>query len=255
MSLSRTALRLVVIEALKGATMAGARVFDSRMDDLSPDQFKGDELPTALVFTDQDSGEALSKQNGGPPFRRQVEVTVELGMTQRVRSEAEEGADPEYLILYPNTDARLEAALDMFEFQVMRRLEYADDAVPILFRRLWRVMKYECHRQVFDETGVKVACRLLTLVCDGGDDRVVTYNLAGVQPTGYDILPEPLRSVANALPVGGYGRSVCDSIAAAIGTLTLPQFEGMDSVVDAGNSTQGDVPSTEQQLKIDVDTI
>lgn len=254
MSLARTALRLVAIEALKGATMAGGRVFDSRMDDLSPDAFTGDELPTALVFTDQDAGDAFSKQNGGPPFNRQTELTIELGMTQRVRTEEEEGADPQYLILYPNTDARLEAALDLFEFQVLRRLQYADDALPILFRRFWRITKYECHRQVFDESGVKVACRMLTLVCNGGDDRVLTYNLGAAQPTGYDVLPEPLRSVATALPVGGYGRGVCDAIAAAVGTLELPQFAGMDVTYDAGNTTPGDVTSTEERGIIDVAT-
>lgn len=255
MSLARTALRLTVVEALKDATMAGKRVFDSRMDDLSPDQFSGDELPTAIVLTDMDAGDALSKQNGGPPFHRHAEVSVELGMTQRVRTDDEESSDPEYHIFYPNTDARLEAALDLFEFQVLRRLEESDDALPILFRRFWRITKYECHRQTFDETGVKVACRLLTLTCHGSSDQVRKFNLAGAQPTGYDVLPEPLRSVAGTLPNGSYGRDVCDSIAAAIGTLTLPQFTGMDTTVDAGNSTSSDVPSTEEQLKIDVETL
>lgn len=254
MSLSRTALRLVVIEAIKGATMAGARVFDSRMDDLSPDAFAGDELPTAIVFTDQDSGDALSKQNGGPPFNRHTELTIELGLTQRVRTEAEEGVDPQYLILYPNTDARLEAALDLFEFQVLRRLQYSDDALPATFRRFWRITKYECHRQVFDESGVKIACRLLTLVCNGGDDRVQIYNQGQAIPTGYAALPEPLRSVANALPGGTYGRDVCDAIAAAIGTLSLPQLSGLDTTFDGGNTTQGDVPSTEEHGTIDVAT-
>jgi hypothetical protein len=255
MSLVRTALRLVVIESLRDATVLGKRIYDSRMDDLSPDDFKGDEAPIAIVMTDKDEGDALSAQNGGPPFGREIELSIEIGVTQRVRSPAEEGADPEFLIIYPNTDARLEALLDMIEFQVMRRLQYVDEPAPTLFRRFWRIRKYDCHRQIMDEAGVKIACRVLTLNCYSGDDRILIYNACGTQPAGYDVLPDPLASVCKLMPAGSDGKATCDMLAAAVDALTLPQFGGMDNVVDAGNNVQGDVPSTEVQTKVDVETV
>lgn len=250
MSLARTALRVLVVEALKGATMAGPRVFDSMMADLSPDLFKGDENPTAIVLTDKDEGDALSAQNGGPPFGRATELSIEMGMTQRVRAAGETDD-----LIYPNTDARLEAALDMFEFQVLRHLQYSDDELCILFRRFWRITKFDCHRQTFEDSSVKVACRLLTLHCFGGDERVLTRNIQAPLPVGFDLLPDPIRSVAQALPVGCSGHNVCNLILAAHSNLTLPEFKGIDTVFDGGNTTQGDVPSTEIEGTINVETL
>jgi hypothetical protein len=251
MSLVRTALRLVVIEALKDATIAGKRIFDSRMDDLSPDLFKGDELPTAIVLSDKDEGTALSEQNGGPPFGRSMELSIEIGMTQRVRTVLEEGADPEDVILYPNTDARLEAALDTFEFQVMRRLQYADDPLCVMFRRFWRIPKYDCHRQVFDETGTKVACRLLTLTCYGGDDQVKTYNTGqDTLPTGYNVLPDPLKSVCELMPVGSSGKGICDITSAALIALTLPPLDGVDIQVDGSLEDEGGADMVDVSIEI-----
>ena len=235
MSLTRTALRLVVLEAIKGATIADNRVFDSRMDDLAPDAFTGDELPTAILLTDKDEGSSLSEQNGGPPFMRETELSIELGMTQRVRNVSEEGAAPEEFLIYPDTDARLEAALDTFEFQIVRHLQYADTDLCILFRRFWRIMKYDCHRQVMDEVGVKVACRVLTLHCKSNDDRVIIYNsVTDTLPTGYNVLPDPLKSVCNLMPLGSGGRDICDIVSAAYTTLTLPPLEGVDIQASAG---------------------
>lgn len=248
MSLIRTALRLLAVEALKGATIAGSRVFDSRMADLSPDLFTGDHNLVILAMTDKDEGEQLSAQNGGPPFGRTAELSLELGMTERITQDGEEG------IIYADTDARLEAALDYMEFQVLRHLQYADTPLCILFRRYWRIIKFDCHRQILEETSVKLACRVLTLHCYSGDDLVITYNDAGPQPTGYDMLPEPLRSIAKLMPANSSGKDICDRIVAAITNLTASQFEGMDTTVDAGNTTQGDVPSTEEHATIDVET-
>lgn len=240
MSLTRTALRLVVIEALKDATIAGKRVFDSRMDDISPDAFIGDELPTAILLTDKDEGSALSAQNGGPPFAREIELSLELGMTQRVRSEAEDGAAAEDMLIYPDTDARLEAALDMFEFQIMRHLQYADNDLCILFRRFWRITKYDCHRQVLGETGVKVACRLLTLHCYGSDDQITIYNTDDTLPTGYDVLPDPLKSACKLMPDGSGGKNICDIVSAAFVTMTLPPLSGVDVQIVAGDDETSD---------------
>ena len=155
----------------------------------------------------------------------------------------------------PDTDARLEAALDLFEFQIIRCLQYSGNQLPIVFRRFWRITKYDCHRQMLDDTGVKIASRILMLTCLSGDDQVKIFNAAGTIPTGYDILSEPLRTIANLLPVGSSGRNICDLIVAASTNLVVPEFTGIDTTVDGGNAVEGDVPSTEFSGTIDVETL
>jgi hypothetical protein len=237
---------MLVVEALKGATMAGSRVFDSLMDDLSPDQFKGDEAPTAVVLTDKDEGSPLSAQSGGPPFGRSAELSIEMGMVRRVRSVAEGE-----LLIYPNTDARLEAALDMFEFQVMRHLQYADNDLCVLFRKHWRVMKYDCHRQIMDDSGEKLAVRILTLACYSGDDRVHVYNEGlDTLPTGVNKLPEPLRSVAALMPVNSSGLDICNLIIAAMDNLILPTLEGMDTQVSGSIEDEGGAEMVDVSIEI-----
>lgn len=240
MSIARTALRLVVVEAIKGATIAGQRVFDSRIEDIQPDQFKDDQLPTAILLTDRDEGDALSKQNGGPPFGREVELSFQLCLTQRIHSEDEDEADPSIAIVYPDTDARLEAALDIFEFQIIRRLQFDHDPACELFRRFWRIQKYESHRQTIEDASVKVAARLFSLHCYSSDDQVKTYN-TGIDdlPTGYNVLPDPLKSVCEIMPDDSASKNICDIMAAAVTNLVLPPLDGVDIQVDASLDDEG----------------
>lgn len=237
MTLARTALRLVVSAALKGTadarpTIAEGRVYDSRVSDLAPETVLADALPTVLLQTDEDEGEALSDQNGGPPFHRLIDLVIELGMVQAIQ----EGAD--YVVGYPDTDRRLEASLDLLEFQVMRRLGGEDpDPLSILFRKLVRIRKRSGHRQVTDEAGVKLACRMLTLTCELNDDRVQIYRTPAegspAPPTGLDLLPDPLRMVAKAMPAGSSELDTCTAIAAALNPpLALPAFTGIDATYD-----------------------
>lgn len=252
MTLARTALRLCAVACLEGIdgarpTIAEGRVYDSRMSDFGPEPFGEDARPTMILLTDDDDGEALSDQNGGPPFRRMMGLVIEMGMTLAIKDEAG------YSVGYPDTDSRLEASLDLLEFQVMRRLAYDHDPLPTLFRKLVRIRKSDCHRQVTDEAGLKLAARVLTLTCDVGDDRIAAYNTASTTPaipTGFDILPEPLRSVAKGLPAGSPGLEVCISIAAALSPLTVPPLRGFDMVV----TNENDAPEIEAPTDLPQDT-
>lgn len=235
MTLARTALRLAAINALQGAgpttgpTIANNRVYDSRVTDFSPETYADDAKPTVIVMTDSDEGEQLSKQNGGPPFHRLIDLVFEIGIVQAQK----DGTD--FVIGYPDTDARHEASLDILEFQLARRLAYDPDPSGVLFRKFVRPKKHESHRQVLDDAGVKIACRLMTWTCEVNDDQVIVYNTAATTPalpTGFDVLPEPLRSVAKALPSGSSGLDVCTIIAAALAApLTAPPLRGVDFTV------------------------
>lgn len=248
MTLVRTALRLATINALQGAdgnsgpTAANNRVYDSRITDLDPEAFEDDAKPTIIVLTDSDEGEQLSRQNGGPPFRRNIDLVFELGMIQKVRDDT--GFDLEY----PQTDAQLEAALDVLEFQIARRLGYDPDASCAVFRRFFRPQKRECHRQVMDDAGVKIACRLLTWTVDGPDDQVQVYNAANTPlPTGIAALPDPLKTIAGTLAPGSSGAQVVAAIAAALAPLTAPQLKGFDATSTANGAGDG-TPTVDQTL-------
>lgn len=232
MTLARTALRLCAAATLKGETIArptiaGERVYDSRVSDFAPESSLGDAKPSVIVMTDGDEGDALSKQNGGPPFIRMIDLIIEMGMVQTVKD------GPDYIVGYPDTDARHEASLDLLEFQIIRRLAYDPAPMSVLFRKFTRIRKHDCHRQVMDDSGVKIAARILTLTCEVNDDQVQIYNTAGDQPTGLAILPEPLRSVAQALPAGSPGLDICTVMAATLAPVIAPPLERIDFEYDA----------------------
>lgn len=251
MTLARTALRLCISAALKGTaddrpTIAEERIYDSRLSEYAPDTFGPDAKATVSILTDNDDGEALSRQNGGPPFKREIDVVLEIGMTVRINE------DGVFLIGYPDTDARLEAALDTLEFQIQRRLSDDPAPMPALFRSIARIWKATSHRQTLDGSAVKAACRLLTLTCQVEDDQVQRFNAAGVVPTGIEALPEPLRTVAQHLPEGSSGKQIVDTIAAALSGLTLPPFTGMDTIIDAADAVHDEGDDREVAVAVDV---
>ncbi|QDM26996.1 hypothetical protein FNL56_13400 [Tardiphaga sp. vice304] len=244
MTLARTALRLCVAACLKGSdgdrpTMAEGRVYDSRIAELSPESFCDDAKATVILMTDGDEGEALSAQNGGPPFKRMIDVVVEMGMVMALNDE--DG----YVVGYPDTDARLEASLDLLEFQIMRRLAYAPAPMSVLFRKFTRIRSHQNHRQVLDDSGVKIACRILTLTCEVNDDRVQVYQTDAL-PTGFAVLPEPLRSVALVLPDGSPGHDACVAIAAGLAPLAAPGLLNFDVKVTNPN----DAPDVEALIDL-----
>jgi hypothetical protein len=250
MTLVRTALRLATINALRGAnaasgpTIARNRVYDSRISDLAPESFSDDAKPSIIVLTDDDEGDALSDQNGGPPFRRLVNLVIEFGMVQRQEVKYEEDGVTKTAIVVgaPATDAEHESFLDLLEFQITSRLAYDPAEACFLWRQLARVWKEDCHRQTMEDSGVKLAARILTWQCEITDDTVDVRN-ADVDdvPTGLGLLPEPLRTVALALPSDSEERAVCDAIAAAIAPLSVPALEGVDMRIAVGDQEEDDL--------------
>lgn len=248
MTIARTALRLAAAQIIKGATgarptIAEGRVYDSRIADIQPETFSEDAKPIVIVLTDGEEGEQLSKQNGGPPFRRMVDLVLELAMVQKVA----DGAD--FVVGYPDTDARHEASLDFLEFQIMRELAIGQEPIAIQFRKIARIVKEDSHRQVMDDAGVKVACRVLTLVCDTVDDDLMIVNTADTALTGFNRLPEPLRTIAGLLPSGSSGFDICTVMAAALTPIAAPPLEDIAFRVDAGDEME---PSDMVDVSIEI---
>jgi hypothetical protein len=248
MTLVRTALRLATLNALRGAnaasgpTVARNRVYDSRISDLAPENFSQDAEPSIIILTDE--GDALSEQNGGPPFRRLINLVIEFGMvqTQEVKYEEDGVTKTEIVVGHPATDAEHEIFLDLLEFQIAKRLAFDPAEQSVLWRSLARVWKEDCHRQTMEDSGVKLAARILTWQCEVSDDTVVVYNPSQDDiPTGLDILPEPLRSVALALPAGEE-RDLCLSIAASLSPpLEVDPLDGVDMRIAVGDQEEDDL--------------
>lgn len=253
MTLARTALRLAAAQTLKGVTgsrptIAEGRVYDSRIADIEPETFSEDAKPIIIVLTDGEEGEALSKQNGGPPFRRMVDLVLEIAMVQRLPDEDQEGV---FVVGYPDTDARHEASLDFLEFQIMQALDRSTAPMAIVFRKIARIVKEDSHRQTMDDGSAKVACRIVTLVCDTVDDDVPIFQTGNV-PTGAAILPRSLQWVAAAMPTGTSGSDVIAALIAAMTPIEVAPLTGISFKVDA-NPANGGSAKSEGVVEIDVD--
>lgn len=117
MSLNRLALRTAAVEAIIGdlttfATIAGALVFDSKMDPLEHDSAET-VLPCVIVYTDMDKSEGLDKGGGKTFTRRTVTLFIEAVI----------GTYMGQHLTPVQTDAELEALLDCFEWQIERALK------------------------------------------------------------------------------------------------------------------------------------
>ncbi|MGU3539984.1 hypothetical protein [Methylobacterium sp. A54F] len=214
MSLARTALRLAAIEALNSDPVLDAlcegRVYDSRIADFDHREV----VPVIILTTEEGHGEAWSKNNGGAPFNAACDLVLEIAMNVVALDEAGDPIlrDGAPMIASPGTDRELEAVLDLIEERAIDVLTVGEtDAARLLREAVTRrVLTVKAARFATDQTGEKLAIRLLTLRVElKGEDQRDIRDL----PSGpYGLLPEPLRSVANALPEGS-GRTTCDLLA------------------------------------------
>jgi hypothetical protein len=122
MSLSRLYTRALACVALQqqaddtvSPTMADDRVFDSRLDPLLFKEYSSP-MPGIIVYTDDDDGELINRGSGTGPFRRWVDLRVEI-VIGSFNSEVVDG-EQQLVFDLPMTDSQLEAQLDLFEQQV-----------------------------------------------------------------------------------------------------------------------------------------
>lgn len=167
--LNRLALRLATVRALRGATMAGQNVLDSEhgaIDEIAEEHPK----PVIVVYTDDASyaggGRDLwSTQGDARADVGSQKLVIEMAMTQRMRVVDEDGDESESAI-QPQTDASIEAALDLLERQVVAAL--MDVRPSAAWAECWRefaqsVGDRQSQRGVSMREGVRFAGRQLIL--------------------------------------------------------------------------------------------
>jgi len=153
MSLSRLALRIVTVAALRGRTWAGEAVRDSAIPPIDV-AARDERRPVLSVYTDD--GEATPRNgdllSGQPAFS----LVIESAVTAQMRPHGE--------WVIPATDAGMETTLDLLDRQIRRALMDPDHA----WARLWRSLVGEVRglrslRGAGDDKGMRFAARQMEI--------------------------------------------------------------------------------------------
>lgn len=161
--LARIALRIAVVEALRGKTLVGDNVLDSEIGVLSagPDGTiqTTQDRPFISVYTDTGvvgsdlAGLRALHENGMCTLV--LETGVSTGMVER-----NEVGEPEIVQGLPGTDANFEMILDLVASQIADALTAVDEPWAIIFSALVeRVSKIERGRVGQQQTGVRLAAQ------------------------------------------------------------------------------------------------
>lgn len=156
MSLVSLALRLATIRALKGATYAGERVFDSMV---SPADLVaiGKQQTIIIVTTDDDD---ISIQ--GRDFMagdHSLELVIEVAAASKLVVEIE-GESNEEIITIPASDAGLEASLNFIGWQITKALSASGGEWGDLWRTIvMKVLSVTSRRGADERSGVRYAAR------------------------------------------------------------------------------------------------
>lgn len=230
MQLSRTALRLAMVETLapfalypavdaEWPTLAQGRVFDS---DIGPAPATEAEarLPRVAVYTD----DGVIERGGEDivtPFHAETQVTLAFEIFMPGTAVDEHGM-PLAAVAAP-TDALAEAMLELIGAQIHAAVEFSRMSGP-LAGVLSRIRRIETRGWRDADTDVRLSSHRLEYEVTIPSQRgMVTIAALPVDAPLYARLPWPLCVVAAGLPEGSYGRAVCDALAAVIGNpATLP---------------------------------
>jgi hypothetical protein len=218
MSLSRTALRLAVIEALAPTpqagvatiwpTLAARNVFDSDVGPVPATDAEGC-VPRIEIYTDDSKIERLEGQRS-LDTSSDGEQTVSLALELFIPGRGLDEAGNEIVSLTARTDALAEGMLDLLSAQIDATINRARMDGPLRLV-LTSIRKIETRGWRDGDTDVRIASHRL-------EYEMVLHKQGPIPATGtgFDRLPSPLREVATELPENSYGAGVCLALAAAI---------------------------------------
>lgn len=199
--LSRLALRLAAVNALRGHTIAGLQnVFDSRQDAIDT-MDTSSPVPVLAVYTETDASIPYGTGRIKPA---DIHVHLVIECIQVVKGTATitgpDGTPQDITELgTPITDQVQEALVDLLSAQVLRRLTGPDtDAAAALFRAVAMEMPdVSTMPERLPDNGARLAARTIRMKIKIRHDE---WPSPGSAPaTGFDALPDPLRTVAFGL--------------------------------------------------------
>lgn len=164
MSLARLAMRLAAARALKGATLAGDRVFDSAIDPI--DQTIAEtRQPVLIVYTDDQEAEITGRDL--MHSRVSCDLVIEAAIAARVEVPMPDGEGGETSIVIPHTDEGMELVLDIIEHQAVAALtRERSDWSRVWMKLVPKISKRMSRRGASSEKGVRFAARQITITCD-----------------------------------------------------------------------------------------
>lgn len=167
MSLRRLLLRAAWVRALSNGgappypTIAENRVFDSRIGDLA-DFANRPILPMIAVYTDADEREQREKGDALGSFNRTIDVALEIAIgTWNAKNKS---------FGLPQTDAELEALLDIMEAQIFRAIYSPTPAASSLLKLIKSVDAWDSIPGRTADGNNKISARKITIRCCVNDD-------------------------------------------------------------------------------------
>jgi hypothetical protein len=238
----RTFLRLAACQALRDKTLVGDKVFDSRIAALDPETFLpniGDIAGSIGVYTEQDAGAALAEQNGGPPFRPEIDLVLEIAMQAKFK------VGDAFVVETPTTDDELEVTLDVIEGQAEMALfppaysAAVEDAASYAFSLLTkRVESKTSIRFTNPASGDKTAIRYVTYKIEIADPSLPIYERNFVDNDAQPLrrLPEVWQEVVALWPSDSIETEKATLIAQMLAPPTKTLLEGVDAEMSPGNN-------------------
>lgn len=187
MSLVRIALRIAVIEALKGRTLVAGNVLDSQIAAIA---VAGDgsirtdqDRPFIAVYTDRAKVEPGTEprsliENGLTELHLEMGIAASMTMT---------GENGESVVVegIPATDSGFEFTLDLVARQIADVLSDPENSWAEVYRLLVnRVARVERSRAASDTIGVRMAGHQITLLLDLVDDPLPGQPIEGTSAFG-----------------------------------------------------------------------
>lgn len=187
MTLSRFALRLSAVQSLKGRTLAGDQVRNSRIGaiDIAADgSLRVNEDRVFLdVFTDD------SEASGADVFPRDLHENGELalnfesGITSTMTGTNDAGESVIVGVNVPATDDAFEATLDILDSQIQTALSDPNNEWAEVWRKLSTgILKVERKRAASADDGLRRAARQLRVTLRARPDPLPNELLAATSP-------------------------------------------------------------------------
>jgi hypothetical protein len=168
MSLSRLAVRIAAVQALRDMTLAEGRVYDSSTTPLDA-AIRAQPLPFLMVTTDMHDREITGRDLSHGDDT--LDLVIEVAIASRVTVKTGEGDEDQIVI--PNTDAGMEITLDLIEAQIASALTWHKTEWAVVFAALVpRITKRQSRRGASAEDGNRFAARQIVISCDPLADPV-----------------------------------------------------------------------------------
>ena len=259
--LGRIALRMAIVEALRGNTLVGQNVLDSEIGalDVGADGtvVTDQEKPFISVYTETSKQEG-ENPGGGADLRSlhisgATDIVLEFGVTAAmVDRDDENGSATVIGLQIPATDANLEFMLDVIERQIVNALTDPRNAWAEIFRSMHATSLKVDRRRTSSAETTKIAARQLVITVDLLPDPVYGEPVASTSAwarffakLAADTDPVAVKKLAALQTLIGVGSDRLNSETQRQRfAMTLDEVRAMyDIAIEAGEPTEPPISS------------